>query len=189
MFSELLTPTTAAATASIVAIVSLYVKSLRGGNKNDIEAETKIREIVSEHGIPSPEGDQISEEKMLNAVRDAMPEGYDDEITDYTLDGTYFSPNKEELDELRLLAGWIEYLPYRPERFDCEDFGFGFYVLSRFIGGVNSVGVVIDWESVHAYNVVVDSDGNAYWYEPMEDQFVEAGEDNHGLSDDILIIF
>jgi hypothetical protein len=96
------------------------------------------------------------------------------------LDGRYFATNADGFDSMDRLDV-IEYLPYRPARFDCENFADLFKTISALIYGVNTVGVVIDWDGGHAYNIVYLEDGRVFLYEPQTGDRPQVGD---ALNDD-----
>ena len=59
-----------------------------------------------------------------------------------------------------------------PERNDCDNFAGRFKTAMDFWYNVDAVGFVIDESSIHAYNLIVFSDGNASLFEPQQDRFV-----------------
>jgi hypothetical protein len=82
----------------------------------------------------------------------------------------------------------LDWLPYRPERFDCEEFAELLVIVAAFVGGVNACGVVYDWSSRHAYPVFVTTDGEAVFVESQSGEIVSVGEGSYAL-DDATVIF
>lgn len=77
------------------------------------------------------------------------------------------------------------YLPYTPEKRDCDDYAFAFRGNVPMAFELNSVGIVIDYTGQHAYNIVVtkEDDGlHVKLVEPQSDSFVlsnsESGADS-----------
>ena len=75
------------------------------------------------------------------------------------LDATYFLTNQRGF--LNVVAwDWTDTLPYIRERFDCENFALLFKAHADLHFHINQVAVIIDYESGHAYNLVMYPDGN-----------------------------
>lgn len=178
--------------ATVAAVVSAYLGSRsESGKRAAIKFETELRRIVDRQlGIPTPATQELSEEDLDAALVEAIPDydGGDGPIDVVTSDGIWFAPVADDLGLVRTLASAPQWLPYRPERFDCENFAAAFRTLAAFIGGVNTVGVVYDWSAGHAYNVIVDSTGDVQFYEPQSDEVVPIGGDDYVL-EDALIVF
>ena len=178
--------------ATITAIIGAYFGTRsKKGQRAAIAFETRIRRILRRQlNIPSPRTRELSEDELDQALAAAIPayEGNEYPIDVVTSDGTYLAPVASDIGLVRQLAGVVEWLPYRPERFDCENFGGAFRTLAAFITGVNTVGIVYDWSSDHAYNVIIDADGEAVFYEPQSDEIVTIGQGNYQL-ETALIVF
>ena len=147
--------------------------------------ETQLRDLVAEETGAIPATEQVGEAFVRAAVNDALP---DDDPDWLTLDGSYFAPEGGDIDQLRDVSSAPQWLPYREERYDCEDFAFSFQALAALIGGVNTVGVVIDWSDSHAYNVIVDANGGVVFYEPQDDHPIRIGSDGYA-ADDVTVVF
>jgi hypothetical protein len=130
---------------------------------------------------------EIPEDTVRAATRDALPafETGDGEIV--TSDGTFYAAR--DTTALAPLADCLAVLPYRPTRFDCENFAGAYRTLAAFVLGVNAVGVVYDWSASHAYTLLVDADGEARLYEPQADREVELGESDLYVGEDVLVMF
>ena len=150
-----------------------------------------MRKIVDNRlGIPTPSTRELSEDDLDAALVEAIPayDSDDEPIDVVTSDGISRARVAADLGLVRTLASAPQWLPYRPERFDCENFAAAFRTLVAFIGGVNTVGVVYDWSAGHAYNVIVDSRGEVQFYEPQSDEVVTIGSGDYVL-EDALIVF
>ena len=87
------------------------------------------------------------------------------------LDGTYRMTNKSNF--LHVVAwDWVDNKPYVKEIFDCENFAISFKANMDWYFGLNQVGIVIDYESGHGYNLVLFPDGSAWVLEPQSDALV-----------------
>jgi len=178
--TEILVSALVIVTGGIAAIVRW-----RRGQLGDAGLETQLRDLIVQETDVVPATEEISEETIRTAVTDALP---DDDPSWMTLDGSYFAPQPEDVDALRDLSSAPQWLPYRSERYDCEDFAFSYQALAALLGGVNTVGVVIDWSDAHAYNVIVDSAGEVRFYEPQSDMPVVIGSDGYE-ADDVTVVF
>jgi hypothetical protein len=69
----------------------------------------------------------------------------------------------------------VDYRNYRKDKFDCENFALAFNHVCDSRDGLNSVGLVIDYDEKQAYNIVVYEDGTTELFEPQSDEFVVAG--------------
>ena len=79
-------------------------------------------------------------------------------------------------------------MTYRSEVEDCDDFARAFQVYVNDVFGVNSVGVVIDYKALHAYNVCVTEDGSVYFIEPQNNKYVELSKDGYYILKKGIII-
>lgn len=118
-------------------------------------------------------GHERVESSYIKAAVNSFVEGYalDTEIEWVFVDRDYFAPHSL-VSDIAVVAGW---LPYRPERFDCEDYASLYKVMHAFVLGVNAVGIVIDWTGGHAYNIVILSDGEVKLIEPQNGKVIEPG--------------
>jgi hypothetical protein len=89
---------------------------------------------------------------------------------------------REEFDYL-LTWDWTNQATQLVERRDCDNYA---EVLRANFGwrlGINSVGLVLDVSSAHAYNLVVFSDGGFGWLEPQNDHWVQLGSGLYTLTE------
>jgi len=180
----------------IVALIAAYT-AYKGGRKKEAhkqfaELESNIREYLKEEGIfPSPDVVQTDKDRV-NDILKAEIDNYDGSavpVKTIFTDGNYYLPTeKEQMDEAKMFNPF-EYLPYRPSRFDCENFAAAFKVFSAFLWGTNGVGMVIDWSGGHAYNVIVYSTGEIEFYEPQEGELVEIGQGEKYQMENATIMF
>ncbi len=90
------------------------------------------------------------------------------------VDGIYHTVSRQVFEFL-LTWDWTNQAAYVAEHMDCDNFAevvranFGFRL------GINSVGMVLDSSSYHAYNLVIFSDGSFRWLEPQTDKWVDIG--------------
>lgn len=91
-----------------------------------------------------------------------------------TYDGKYYVCNKENFQKL-VEWDWVNTKKWLEDRFDCDDFAFFFKANLAFSFGFNSVAIVIDRSSLHAY-ILVFLDTGPVVFEPQDDTFHEVGE-------------
>ena len=101
----------------------------------------------------------------------------------FRLDSLYTSTS---LDEFKKIVSWdwTDHLRYEIDIFDCENFAFYFASRVARMFGINTVGIVLDYSSGHAYNlVVVKDDQGARWmlYEPQSDELFTYEQRNQSL--------
>lgn len=85
------------------------------------------------------------------------------------MDGRYFCTSEE--DFLNVVAwDWTDSYTYKRDTWDCDKFAVRFKSQCDLHFGLNSVGIVIDYKSGHAYNLVVLDEGNIMLVEPQSDQ-------------------
>jgi hypothetical protein len=164
---------------SVAAVIAYLRGDMARALSSVIDVETQLRNLLSEEfASVVPSSTEVSQEDIEAAVSDQYGEAAAEDIL--FLDGRYFSTDSEGFDSMDRLDV-IEYLPYRPARFDCENFADLFKTTSALIFGVNTVGVVIDWSGGHAYNIVYLEDGSVFLYEPQTGDRPEVGD---ALGDD-----
>lgn len=170
---------------TIVAVVSTLVAvlgSLYKTGRISPSAETAFRRVISDKTDIIPSTKVVPEDELRAAVEEAAPDSAN--IDWMTLDGRYYAP--DDAGPLRKLNPSL--LPYRSDRFDCENYAFAFKTLSALIGGANTVCVVVDWDGGHAYNAIIDSSQTVHWYEPQDDEFVSVGEGMYDFEDVEIIL-
>ena len=85
------------------------------------------------------------------------------------LDGKYWLTNQSNF--LNIVAwDWVDSKKYLVEVFDCENFAIAFKAHVDWYFGLNQVGIVIDYEAEHGYNLVIFPDGKVMLFEPQNDQ-------------------
>jgi hypothetical protein len=84
------------------------------------------------------------------------------------LDGTYRIVSQR--DFLNIVAwDWVDSKKYTAEIFDCENFAITFKAHVDWYFELNQVGIVIDYQAGHGYNLVVFPDGKVMVFEPQND--------------------
>lgn len=150
-----------------------------------IWAETKLWNWLALNKVTDIEHTEGDSSDVAEAVARVLDErNMDTDIEWVWLDATYVLPSK--------VPPWVDaivdLLPYRPERFDCEDYSFLYKTMAALFLGVNAVGVVIDWSGGHAYNIVVTSVGHVHFVEPQNGELVHVGKEEIYQFDRVLII-
>jgi len=174
-----LQPEVLALLGGAAAVVIAYLNGNISRAADEAQAfETDLRNYLAENAsVTLPTNDEVSGEDIESAIR----ETYGDDAADSTMlfDGTYYTTDRDGFDAM-VRFDPTNLLPYRPSRFDCENFAMLFQTLSAFLFGVNSVGTVIDWSGGHAYNIVYLNDGSVLLYEPQTDEIVDVGGELSG---------
>jgi hypothetical protein len=182
-----LTPYLAELLVSVLGITIAYLGGKkREARKHLINAEDTVRDLAEQRlNLPSPETEPITSERIRAAIADAVTP--DATIDIYLTDKTWFAPLPSELPLLRDIAGSVSWLPYRPARFDRDNYAQTYATVASLVAGVNTVGVFIDLNSDSIYVVIVDADANATFYEPREGRQVPMGEGEYTLSDAVIV--
>lgn len=97
------------------------------------------------------------------------------------VDGLYWTVGREEFEYL-LAWDWSNMGQFQADRRDCDNYAELVRVNFAWRLGINSVGVVLDVSSLHAYNLVVFSDGGFGYLEPQNDQWVQLGSGLYKLT-------
>ncbi|AFH21856.1 hypothetical protein OSG_eHP11_00045 [environmental Halophage eHP-11] len=146
--------------------------------------ETTIRRLLA-RWVDTPTSEPIEESTIREAVHDHIDPS---DVRIVTADGSYYATDRDGVESLARIGDALDWLPYRPDRFDCEEYAELLVAIAAFVGGVNACGVVYDWSGGHAYNVVVTTDGEAIFVESQTGEIVTVGEGSYAL-DDATIIF
>ncbi len=97
------------------------------------------------------------------------------------LDGKYYSTDKETFKKI-VEWDWSDTRRYVEDRFDCDKFAMYFKSRVSIDFGVNTVGVIFDYDSGHAYNVVILTDVNEpLLFEPQNDLLFKVSERNTNI--------
>lgn len=187
-----LPPQTVPVAVGLIAIVASYFSGkYREGKKKLAQLETDLRQLLRDQDIfPSPKVRRETSSFVEESLKENI-DGYDGgsvPFNVYTSDGTYYLPaNKSTMTEAKQFNPF-EYLPYRPERFDCEDYASAYMTFAAFLFGTNGVGTIYDFGAGHAYNIILYSDGSIELYEPQTGQVVEPGsEDKYSLESGMIV--
>ena len=100
------------------------------------------------------------------------------------LDQKYYTVTKSMWDQV-ILSIASSHLIYETDRFDCDKFATYFAAMCAFDYGINSAGMVLDYQGRHAYNaLLVAPDKNGIdpvvmVLEPQTDQYVLKPDAHH----------
>ena len=147
-------------------------------------AETAIRRLLGQT-VDIPASEPVVNGTLREAVHDHIDPS---DVRIVTADGSYYATDRDGVESLARIGDALDWLPYRPERFDCEEYAELLVVLAAFVAGVNACGVVYDWSGTHAYNVVVTAGGEAVFVESQSGEIVDVGAGLYAL-DDAPVIF
>jgi len=173
--------------AIAVAAIRAYLKGDTGKARGlYVRIENRVRSLLRQHGASAqPAVTELDHETVSDALSDALgPEDSDsdndnsDEAPKLVLtDGTYSATDADGLASMGA-HDILQYAPYRPEVYDCEEFAQLFDVSAELVYGVSAIGVVYDWGAGHAYNVVVLDDGSVTLYEPQDGVVLDVGDEH-----------
>lgn len=107
-------------------------------------------------------------------------------MTHIQLDGKYWTCSKESLVKV-IKEEWEYQKGYLLDRFDCDDSAVVFKALLAFKYGLNNVGVVIDYSSSHAYNLIVFSD-KVEIFEPQSDSWPQIGSESYKFESGYILL-
>jgi len=165
---------------TISGALGIYYRKRIMGNASEAETETALRNYLANAGLPTPKQTEVSKQHVLESINEAVP---DEDADILTLDGTYYAPTtRAEAEKMLILGDILDYFPYRPDRFDCENYALFLSSLTALIFGVNTVALVVDWSEGYAYNLVVTAQGDAFAVESQTGEVVELGEGGYDLS-------
>ena len=116
---------------------------------------------------PAPPKVDLIAQKGTTWVQQVI-DGMNLDIVRLPLDQTYYLTNQSNF--LNIVAwDWVDTLEYVKEKHDCENFAFLFKSHIDTYFQLNQVGLVIDYKSGHAYNLVIYPDGKVMVLEPQSD--------------------
>ena len=70
---------------------------------------------------------------------------------------------------------WTDNKKYVAEKYDCDNFAFSFKARVDRKFHINTVGLVIDYDGGHAYNIIIFSNGTSKIFEPQSDSWPKKG--------------
>lgn len=106
------------------------------------------------------------------------------------LDGSYYTTT---LGWFRKIIEWdrTNRHKYFLDKFDCDKYAMYLKANIAWYFGINSVAVVLDYSSQHAYNIVLPSDSEALILEPQTDELFKVSERNltyYALKDYVIVL-
>ena len=151
-------------------------------------ANDRIRQL--ELIVPRPAPPKVDlivqrDTTFIQAALDKMNLG----IVRLPLDQTYYLTDQSNF--LNIVAwDWTDSIDYLRETFDCENFAFLFKANIDLFFHLNQVGLVIDYQAGHAYNLVVYPNGGVQIIEPQSDGlwFWNVRPDVYNLQGAIVLI-
>jgi len=179
-------------TVLVAAIASYFTGKKKEASKKITEFETEFRELLTEQGIfPSPKVKRESRDFVEQSLKEEIEafDGSSVPIDLYRSDSDYYLPVSSETMKEAKVFNIFQYLPYRPDRFDCEDYASAYMTFAAFLFGTNGVGTVYDYSSAHAYNIILYSNGTIELYEPQTGEVVETGPDTDYSLKSGMIVF
>ena len=90
------------------------------------------------------------------------------------LDNKYVAVSQKEFQKI-IDWDWTDNKTYIAEKYDCDNFAFSFKARVDRKFHVNTVGLVIDYDAGHAYNVIVFANGKMKLFEPQSDSYPKEG--------------
>jgi hypothetical protein len=161
---EQIPPTALTVIGVLIGLVVTFAATKYLSDEQTERLETTIQDILEQSGtFHSP----VVKKKDVSFLDDTLEERLDNysNIDLYYADSTYYLPDKHTDMESVKEFDVLNKLPYRPERYDSDDYSQSFSILTSFIFGVNSIGTVIEHDSNEAYNIIVYADGLVEFYD------------------------
>lgn len=181
--------------AAILGLVATALAAYFGGKRRGkklLEVEEELREFLRNEGIfPSPVTSSLSEEDVDDMLQDNI-EVYDGSAAPIRVrftDESYFAPeDKSQMDNAKKYNPF-EYIPYRPARYDSDDFALGYSTFASFLWGTNTVGAVFDDSNDKTYTVICYGDDTVEFYDPKEDEVLDIEDSEDQQLESGLILF
>ena len=110
----------------------------------------------------------------------------------FRLDGNYYTTDLATFKKI-ISWDWTDTRKYVSDTFDCDKFAMYFKSRISIDYGINSVGIILDYSAVHAYNLVILKDDTLRWllYEPQNDSIFTFENRNtiyYAMKDYVLIL-
>ena len=90
------------------------------------------------------------------------------------LDNKYVAVSEKEFQKI-IDWDWTDNKKYVDEKYDCDNFAFSFKARVDRKFHINTVGLVIDYDGGHAYNIIIFSNGTSKIFEPQSDSWPKKG--------------
>ena len=108
----------------------------------------------------------------------------------FIVDGTYWMTDQNNFLNI-VYWDWVDTREYIVDRWDCDNYALAFKSRIEQYFGLNQVGLVLDWESRHAYNLVIFPDGIVMLFEPQQDSLFFISERNrkfYSLNEAVVLL-
>ena len=90
------------------------------------------------------------------------------------LDNKYVAVSEKEFQKI-IDWYWTDNKKYVAEKYACDNFAFSFKARVDRKFHINTVGLVIDNDGGHAYNIIIFSNGTSKIFEPQSDSWPKKG--------------
>ena len=90
------------------------------------------------------------------------------------LDNKYVAVSEKEFQKI-IDWDWTDNKKYVAEKYDCDNFAFSFKARVDRKFHINTVGLVIDYDGGHAYNIIIFSNCTSKIFEPQSDSWPKKG--------------
>lgn len=147
-----------------------------------------LKKLFNRYKVNRQEID-INQTKLVSLLNDKLPEH-----KLFALDGKYRVPHTDDLNDF-IKNTKIDENNYLSNFYDCENFAFHFHSILALNYHINSCGIVISYESAHAFNVLVSHQGGkdnlqVNIFEPQSDNMWLPNKDknNYKIEDQIILI-
>lgn len=128
------------------------------------ESKATLDKVLKGHHPPPPKITVIKEKDSPWVAACLAPL----QVAHLPLDGKYRLTDQNNF--LNIVSwDWVDSRPYIKDVFDCENYAIAFKSRIDEYFSLNQVGIVIDYKSMHAYNLVIFPDENVMLLEPQSD--------------------
>lgn len=174
-----------------VSIVQELLQGDRGSASTKAsQFEQQIRDALREGGaFPSPETKKIDPTAVESILQEEIEKNNASPVPIEVIltDNVYYAPlNKSEMDKAKKY-NIFQYLPYRPEVFDTDNFATAYSVVCAFLFGTNAVATVYDTDNDNYYNIIVYADATVQYFDPTTSEVVDPQE-NEAFNPDVAVV-
>ena len=106
----------------------------------------------------------------LEGVLAKLIPGYGTKVRRILLDNKYRLCVSEDMQRI-IEWDFVDQKEYLADFWDCDDFAFAFKARCAAVFGVNQVALIVDYSSLHAYNLIVLPDEKIWLMEPQNDLY------------------
>jgi hypothetical protein len=173
---EQIPPFALAAIGAAIGLIASFVATKVMTDEQTERLETTIQDVLEQSGIfYSPKVVGKDKSFITEAVTGKVGES---KVDIHYTDSTFYLPaTPSDMKNIKK-TNVLDKLPYRPERYDSDDYSQSFSLFTSFLYGVNSVGTVIERSTGESYNIIVYGDGSVELYN---------SKDGEELDDDYTI--